>query len=269
MSIAATSSPPAVFDHVVCGIDGTPAGIEAARLAARLMPAFAQLTLTAVVNPYTVEAEGGLFMERTFTHQAEEALERAQAALLPRQSAELHLREGPPIRMLLDELRAERATLVALGSHGHSRAAGIVLGSVVTAMLHDAPCSVLIARAPNGAEPPRQDVLVAFDGSGGARRALAAGRELSERLLLGLRVLVATGDGQPPGLELPSAEPEPELAGLEVLGDRRPVVDALIDASVSAGLLILGSRHLRGASALGSVSERVAHRAACSVLVVR
>ena len=58
-----------------------------------------------------------------------------------------HLREGPPIRRLLDELRTEQATLVAVGSHGHSRAAGIVLGSVATAMLHEAPCSVLIAHA--------------------------------------------------------------------------------------------------------------------------
>ena len=38
------------------------------------------------------------------------------------------------------------ATLVAVGSHSHRRAAGILLGSVATAMLHEAPASVLIAR---------------------------------------------------------------------------------------------------------------------------
>jgi nucleotide-binding universal stress UspA family protein len=44
-------------------------------------------------------------------------------------------------------------------------------------------------------------------------------------------------------------------------------VDAF--SSVDADLLVLGSRGLRGVSALGSVSERAAHRAGCSVLVIR
>ena len=36
-----------------------------------------------------------------------------------------------------------------------------------------------------------------------------------------------------------------------------------------ADLIIVGSRSLRAFEALGSVSERVAHQAHCSVLVVR
>ncbi|MCY7303337.1 MAG: universal stress protein [Thermoleophilia bacterium] len=47
-----------------------------------------------------------------------------------------------------------------------------------------------------------------------------------------------------------------------------PVVN-LLDQSLHANLVILGSRGLHGLRALGSVSERVAHRAYCSVLVVR
>ncbi len=46
-------------------------------------------------------------------------------------------------------------------------------------------------------------------------------------------------------------------------------VAALRSASDDADLVIVGSRGLHGARALGSVSERVAHQAACSVLVVR
>ena len=41
---------------------------------------------------------------------------------------------------------AEGADLVAVGTHGGSRAKGILLGSVATLMLHEAPCPVLIAR---------------------------------------------------------------------------------------------------------------------------
>jgi Universal stress protein family len=46
-------------------------------------------------------------------------------------------------------------------------------------------------------------------------------------------------------------------------------VEVLLAAADSADLVVLGSRGLHGLPALGSVSERVAHRATCSVLVVR
>lgn len=45
---------------------------------------------------------------------------------------------------------------------------------------------------------------------------------------------------------------------------------ALLEAeSEAADLVVVGSRRLQGLKSLGSVSERVAHRASCSVLVVR
>jgi nucleotide-binding universal stress UspA family protein len=46
-------------------------------------------------------------------------------------------------------------------------------------------------------------------------------------------------------------------------------VKALVTASADADLLVVGSRGLHGLKALGSVSERVAHQAHCSTLVVR
>jgi nucleotide-binding universal stress UspA family protein len=38
---------------------------------------------------------------------------------------------------------------------------------------------------------------------------------------------------------------------------------------LEAGLVVMGSRGQTGLKALGSVSERVAHRSPCSVLIVR
>ena len=109
------------------------------------MPADGRLILSTVVSPEAVE--GGVFLDRALMSDAQAGFDRVQVEIEPLHDSELHLREGPPIRRLLEELRSERATLVAVGSHGHSRAAGIVLGSVATAMLHEAPCSVLIAHA--------------------------------------------------------------------------------------------------------------------------
>ncbi len=268
MSPTRTSSPPAVWDRVICGIDGTAAGLDAARQVARLMPASAQLTLCAVVNPASIDPS--ISSEQRLTREADEALGQTQQEIAACHDADVILREGPPIRMLLDELIAERATLVTVGSHDHRRGAGIALGSVATAMLHEAPCSVLVAHgtARRDARSGRE-IIVGFDGSASARRALAIGWELSKRLAVKLCVIVATG-GVPTGpIELPWLADDLER-DVAVTEDPRSPVDALADASVSADLLIMGSRHLPGVlAALLSVSERAARQAHCPVLVVR
>jgi nucleotide-binding universal stress UspA family protein len=50
---------------------------------------------------------------------------------------------------------------------------------------------------------------------------------------------------------------------------RGRTVDALTRVGEGVDLIVMGARGLRGAKALGSVSERVAHKASASVLVVR
>jgi len=263
MSVAQRTSPPAVWDRVVCGIDFTPASVQAALLTAQLMPAAAQLTLCTVASRDAIEA--GVLLDETLARDAKHGLDEIQRQVQAFHDNELHLREGPPIRRLLDELSAERATLVAVGSHWHSRAAGIVLGSVATAMLHEAPCSVLIAHPTARTDIPGDgELVVGYDGSGGARRTLEVGRQLAERLSLKLRVIVAAGDADHP----PAPGWRDELGSVEVTEDPCTAVEALVDASHDAALLIVGSRHLRGVPALSSVSERVAHQAHSPVLVV-
>ena len=44
---------------------------------------------------------------------------------------------------------------------------------------------------------------------------------------------------------------------------------AIVSATADADLVVVGSRGLHGLKALGSVSERVAHQARCSTIVVR
>jgi nucleotide-binding universal stress UspA family protein len=175
--------------------------------------------------------------------------------------ASSRLIEGEPVGALKQEIERCEATAVALGSRGHSRAAGILLGGTTTTLLHEAPCSVLIARQPASLHDFPSSILVGVDGSTASLRALEAALEVGDRLATRVRVLAATG-GKPvdfDGLR--------QIDGLE-WDERRPV-DVLLESSRATDLVVLGSRGLHGLSALGSVSERVAHRAASSVLVVR
>lgn len=250
----------AIFERVVCGIDGSKEALESLRQVERLRPASGSLHLVSVAE-LNLAVHGGPaapHLLEVIESDAREALERAREHSLPTDS---RLIEGSPVSGLLDEIDRVRATLVALGDHGNSRSVGILLGTTATTLLHEAPCSVLLARPPADRSGFPSSIVVGLDGSSTALLAFEAARELGERLGVAVRVVAATG-GKPvhtDGLRF--------VPGIH-WDDRKPL-DALVDASASTDLLVVGSRGLHGPSALGSVSERVAHRAACSVLVVR
>jgi nucleotide-binding universal stress UspA family protein len=137
----------------------------------------------------------------------------------------------------------------------------MLLGSVATSILRQAPCSVLVARASGDTPWSPGSIVVGMDGSREAAAAAETAAELEDRFGASVRLIAARGGSpvdegalnQIDALERLSANP----------------VDALVDASRNADLVIVGSRGLRALAALGSVSERVAHQAGCSVLVVR
>ena len=191
----------------------------------------------------------------------DKAVEQAQSAVQAVHDVQLHLREGRPIERILDELHSEHATLLTLGASERTSSTDMLLGTVTRALLHDAQASILIAHAEPGASG---DIVVGFDGSGGARRALAAAQELSDRLSLGLRVIVAGRRSATVGVRREDLAP-----GLDVTEDPRGAVEALTDASRAARLLVLGSRHLQGVLTRSSISEQTAHLARCPVLVLR
>jgi len=253
---------PAIFAHVLVGVDGTEPSFEACRQAGILVEpegflelAFAlDLGLAVHTGPSAPRIAGE--MER----EGANAL-TAAAAIVGRRASSRLIR-GSPTATLLRELERTGATLVALGSHGHRRVAELMLGGVAGELLHQAPCSVLIARRPTDEALFPRSLLVGFDGSAEAGRALAVGRYLAARFAVPLRIVTALRDSD---ADLPRIHLQAPC-GEEI--DERPV-DALQMASSDAGLLVVGSRGLHGVRALGSVSERIAHCAACSVLVVR
>jgi nucleotide-binding universal stress UspA family protein len=252
-----------IFDRIVCGVDGSPAGFEALRQAAVLHPPEGRLLAVTVCETHLAVRTG--FEAASWTETLRLDAREAEAAALREMSnlplSEALLVEGWPIPSLLAIAEREGASLIAVGTHGSSRIVGMLLGSVATAMLHEAPCSVFVARLAVSGEWVPRSIVVGVDGSPQSLRAAEFGSALAERFGADVRMLAAEG-GKPLDAEGLSA-----LADLD--WDRRQPVGALVAASKQADLLIVGGRGVHGVLALGSVSERVAHRAHCSVLVAR
>jgi nucleotide-binding universal stress UspA family protein len=136
-----------------------------------------------------------------------------------------------------------------------------------------------------------RNVVVAYDGSEGAKAALARAVEIAGRDEAALTVVEATAE-QIPSLAPGSPRQAPPEAAADARKDLREAVEKLdpsLEASpwvvggpaakailtvaedIEADLIVTGSRH-RGAVAravLGSVSTEILHGAACDVLVVQ
>jgi nucleotide-binding universal stress UspA family protein len=254
----------AIFDRVVCGVDRSDEGLAAARAAALVAEPSGELTLvTAYDRSAAVHAGWGMSQALALlAREASQALEAGQDAAWPLHDADAKLVEGDPLRTLLAEIERREATLAVVGSHGLSRPVGIVLGSVATYLLHEARCAVLVVRGEvvPGRWPRR--IAVGLDGSSDSAQAYEAARALAARSGPELRALVATQDAHVDVEAAKRVAPECEEHDARAL-------DVLNVASETADLVVVGSRGLRGLRAVGSLSERLAHEARSSVLVVR
>lgn len=252
-----------IFSRVLVGVDGSQPGLEAARQAATF--AEGEVTLLAAYDIASAVVGGtgfgvpAYFDEDAQRRAAEEVLRQVRESLgNPILTAKIA--RGVVWDALLREAAAAGDTLIAVGSHGAGRLMGVVLGSVATEVLHKAPCSVLIARPVPSGIPQR--IAVGVDGSPESANAYAAAAYLAERFDAELWPVVAHG-GEPV-----------DRALVDRIAERREElldhpVRALVAAAADADLVVVGSRALHGLPSLGSVSERVAHRARSSVLVVR
>lgn len=254
------------FARVLVGIDGSPESLEAARQAALLREPGGTLALLAAWNLAPPLVTSGLAptVYETDEVSAREGAERAlHIAKTQFPSADALIVRGLAAHALIDEIGRAQSTVVAVGSHGQGRVAGILVGSTATSLIHNAPCSVLVARKVWNEAPRR--IAVGVDGSQESAAAYATARHLAHRFDGDLTVVVAeSGSGKPIDLGRVST----------IVGDGYHVipedpVSVLAAASADADLLVLGSRGLHGLKSLGSVSEQLAHRASCSTLIVR
>lgn len=264
-----SEEPRSPFKSITCGVDGSRGGHEAARQAIALAgPGTSLHFVCARVARGHGQSRQATISARRADQALGEAIAAADQADVDASGEVLHTED--PVRALIDA--ASPSDLLVVASHGASRAASILLGSVALGAVHHGEVPVLVARVPpKGIEFPER-VLVASDGSpdaelgvelaseiAGAHKTriylVAAGlSELRHAEQLGSHALALAGErGLEPTLLFRRGNAEDEIP--KAAREER------------ASLVIVGSRGLSGVRALGSVSERVASHAPCSVLV--
>jgi nucleotide-binding universal stress UspA family protein len=200
---------------------------------------------------------------------------------------------------VLNQAKAWKADLVALGSHGRSTLERLFLGSVSQKVAAEAPCSVRIARPRKGPQHSQPRIVVAVDGS---KDSLNAVGSVAARVWLPsseFHVVAVTDPRLETAIAWPDATAELWVhardasakdaicrvlehaakrindAGLKVethllTGD--PKRELLRHAqSWEADAIFLGARglHHGGRLSLGTMASAVAARAHCSVEIAR
>ncbi|HXS46680.1 MAG TPA: universal stress protein [Solirubrobacterales bacterium] len=259
------------FARTICGIDSSPQSMEAISQAFKVCPEDGEvwgasawdprLAMHASIHASTVRVD--------LRNESIAALTKAHEAF---PELKLMLLRGASVSSLLSAAAEEDADLISVGSHGGPRLTGIAFGSVATAMVHHAPCSVLVARPPAGDEFPGL-IVHASDGSADSLDAARVAGEIASRHGSSVIALNVSDDPSRGKALADEAASLIEQAGASVVAEaqqgspHRGIED--FASSAGASLVVIGSRGMTGVRALGSVSERVAHRSPCSVLVVR
>jgi nucleotide-binding universal stress UspA family protein len=258
-----TSAP---FNRILCGVEGDPASTEAARQAIALATPDTAVHFLAV---YTTV--------RLPQHDREELQQSLdEAAQIAREAGFEASTEQVDGRHALDVLfpAGEHYDLLVLGSHNRSRASGLLLGSVAGKAAHETEHPLLIAREPPGPSKFPRTILFASDGSPGSWAPARATARIATAFNSRVEI-VHVHDGSHPERE---SELEAQATEIREFTQEEPGLirssghptQAIIEAAQSKGssLIVSGRRGLHGIRSLGSVSERVVHRAPCSVLLV-
>lgn len=288
---ATAAAPPVAFQRILVAVDGSPRSDLAVDWAQRIGRVFGSEVWAAnVVQPpdlteHYLDALGALAvaLPSDLAQELEDlgraAVDDAAAAL---REAELRtntiLTHGRPAKALAQLVEEVQADLVIVGSHGRGPLGRLLLGSVADGLKNHAQASVLIAKSP----APDRHLLLATDGSRSSRRAVALGLRMARAWTLPATVMHVFEPLQfGSQSELAALRervfgpanrdwPDPRVRFELEVGN--PAEELLERAdSLGAGLVVMGSRGLSGMDSFlaGSVSNRVAHQAEASVLLVK
>lgn len=257
---------PPPFASILCGVEPNEASAPAIDQALAVAGGDATLTFATAWHGHGSFQHARVAGERA-RRLAEQAAERARASGV---EARCRHFEAVPLGEALASASAMH-DLIVVAAHRHVRATGVALGEAATQLVHRAPVPVLVARE----RALDSGIVVASRGVAADRRALTAATRLAARLGAELTVVHVPGRHD----DRRRAELQAELADARALLGRPidfldfegPAARTIVSVAEGdgAGLVVLGSDGRHGLPAVRSVSERVAHTAPCSVLVMR
>jgi len=144
-----------------------------------------------------------------------------------------HLREGRTADEIADLAKEVGADLVAMGSRGHGRIKGLILGSVSAGVVHDASCPMLVLRGGENAWPPER-IVVGEDGSETAAKAahLAAGIGR----LFGARIFLVRVYPSLPKMDMKARESDPRMVDDELRREERGLRERATEIEGTLGI---------------------------------
>ena len=278
------------MEGVVVGVDESPAAAAALRWAVRYGRAHA-LPVTATMawssrDQHSLDREEKSDLELLGADARRDLRAIVERALCEQAATVRQLAvEGSAADVLL--ATSSTAELLVVGARGTGRVKGLLLGSVSRGVLVGACCPVGVVRGDPVADTG--PIVVGVDGSSTARAALrwavdeARSRQCPLIALHAWHVTYA-GHGYPePHTDAMDSSAESvlrrEIAAVDGYGLCAPVEPRLVQAfagsalvaeSAAASLLVVGVRGHRSLAGrvLGSVSDHVAQRAQCPVVVI-
>jgi len=128
-------------DKVCALLDGTQAEVLVLSVFEALAPIAAE--------PFSVSADYYADLERSARIQSEKyakASEDAFKSRFPTSTVRHEVAMGSANRLIIEKANAWKADLIVVGSHGRGFWGRMMLGSVSDAVVHSAPCSVLVVR---------------------------------------------------------------------------------------------------------------------------
>lgn len=111
------------------------------------------------MEPWVVSPEYFEIMETSVRQAAQAVIDSALLKLRTIDDKTLEISgkivPGPPSAAIVDEAESWGADLIVMGSRGHGTWGRLLLGSVSSAVVHHAKCSVEIVRKPQNKEPDK------------------------------------------------------------------------------------------------------------------
>jgi nucleotide-binding universal stress UspA family protein len=271
--------------RIVVGVDGSSSSEHALRWAAEQARLTGQELHAVSAWDVPMQYDAPITGELDWAGDAAALLERTVGKVLgPAGAVQVvrHVQQGHPVRVLADAGRD--AGLLVVGSRGHGRIPGLLLGSVSQRVVAHAGCPVAVVR---GHRAETGLVVVGVDGSPESEQALRWAARQARTTGARLRAVIAWDVPVTFGV---TARTEPDwaahsahtlatsvagaLGGEGAIRVEQDVVEddpaaALLGAAESADLLVVGRRGGGGFAGmrLGSVSRHVVTHAPCPVVV--